>query len=130
MITLSDGSITLELHPDLYWSDELSWAPVSQNVERTITGALDIQASTLSGGRPITLEPEDDSAAWMPYASVVQLQAWAAIAGQQLTLTLPDGAHTVVFRHQDGALSARPVVQLRDRLASDFYLCVIRLMEI
>ena len=81
-------------------------------------------------GRPITLEPEDDSSAWMPSDAVVQLRNWAAVPGQQLILTLRNETRNVIFRHQDGGLEARPVVHYRDRTPTDWYLCVVRLMEI
>ncbi|ABX36083.1 putative transmembrane protein [Delftia acidovorans SPH-1] len=130
MITLSDGMNTLNLNPDLRWSDEDNWHPVQQSVQRTITGALDIQAAAMDKGRPITLEPEDDSSAWMSSGIVVQLRNWAAVPGQQLILTLRNETRNVVFRHQDGGLEARPVVHYRDRTPTDWYLCVVRLMEI
>ena len=130
MITLADATTTLELDPDLFWSDEDNWHPVAQNVERTITGALDIQVTAMQKGRPITLEPEDDSSAWMTSAVVQQLRNWAAVPGQQLILTLRGMSHTVLFRHQDGGFEAKPVIHYRDRVPGDWYLCVIRLMEI
>ncbi len=130
MITLSDGINTLNLNPDLRWSDEDNWHPVQQNVQRTITGALDIQAAAMEKGRPITLEPEDDGSAWMSSDIVVQLRNWAAVPGQQLILTLRNETRNVIFRHQDGGLEARPVVHYRDRTPTDWYLCVVRLMEI
>ena len=130
MITLTDGVTTLDLHPDLRWSDEDNWHPVAQTVERTLTGALDIQVATLQAGRPITLEPEDDGSAWVPASAVAQLRNWAAVPGQQLLLTLRNVSHTVLFRHQDGGLEARPVVHYRDRVAEDWFLVTIRLMEI
>lgn len=130
MITLSDGINTLNLNPDLRWSDEDNWHPVQQSVQRTITGALDIQAAAMDKGRPITLEPEDDSSAWMSSDIVVQLRNWAAVPGQQLILTLRNETRDVIFRHQDGGLEARPVVHYRDRTPTDWYLCVVRLMEI
>ncbi|MDX4956228.1 hypothetical protein [Delftia acidovorans] len=130
MITLSDGINTLNLNPDLRWSDEDNWHPVQQSVQRTITGALDIQAAAMDKGRPITLEPEDDSSAWMSSDIVVQLRNWAAVPGQQLILTLRNETRNVIFRHQDGGLEARPVVHYRDRTPTDWYLCVVRLMEI
>ena len=129
MITLSDSTTTLPLNPDLYWSDEDTWNPVQQSVERTITGAMDVQVGAMVGGRPITLEPENDESAWMTSAQVAQLRNWAAVPGQELTLTLRGVERTVIFRHQDGGFEARPVVHFRDRLPGDFYLCVIRLME-
>ncbi|WP_313329827.1 hypothetical protein [Comamonas sp.] len=130
MITLSDTTTVLELNPDLFWSDEDKWNPVQQAVQRTLTGALDIQVGTLTKGRPITLEPEDDSSAWMPSSIVAQLRNWAAEPAKQLTLTLRNQTRLVLFRHQDGGFEARPVVHYRDRVDKDFYLCVIRLMEI
>lgn len=130
MITLSDGTTTLELHPDLRWSDEDNWHPVAQSVVRTLTGNLDIQVAAMQAGRPVTLEPEDDSSAWMPSSSVAQLRNWAAVPGQQLLLTLRGVSRTVLFRHQDGGLEALPVVHYRDRVAEDWFLVTIRLMEI
>ena len=131
-LTLSDGSTTLTLNPDLYWSDENNWHAVEQAVERTITGALVIQAAARIAGRPITLEPIDDEAAWMTRADVTVLRNWAAAPGKTMTLTLRGGAREVIFRHQDGGFEARPVIQYRDghELPVDFYLCTIRLMEI
>ena len=131
-VTLADSGTTLTLNPDLYWSDENTWHPVQQAVERTITGAQVIQVAAMVNGRPITLEPEDDEAAWMTLADVAALRNWAAVPGKTMTLTLRGVARTVIFRHQDGGFDARPVLQYRDghELPADFYLCTIRLMEI
>ena len=131
-LTLSDGSTTLTLNPDLYWSDENNWHAVEQAVERTITGALVVQAAARIAGRPITLEPQDDEAAWMTLAVVTTLRNWAAVPGKTLALTLRGVAREVIFRHQDGGFEARPVLQYRDghELPADFYLCTVRLMEI
>ena len=131
-LTLADGTTTLTLNPDLYWSDENTWHPVQQAVERTITGAQVIQVAAMVNGRPITLEPEDDEAAWMKLSDVTVLRNWAAVPGKTMTLTLRGVARTVIFRHQDGGFDARPVLQYRDghELPADFYLCTIRLMEI
>ena len=130
MITLADATTTLEVDRDLFWSDEDNWHPVAQNVERTITGALDIQVAALQKGRPITLEPEDDSTAWMPRAAVDQLRNWAAVPGKVLTLTLRGEVRSVMFRHQDGGLEATPVVHYRDVVPNDWYLVTVRLMEV
>lgn len=105
-ITLTVGGTTLTLHEDLYWSDQHSWHPVEQTVERSVTGALIIQAqSRLDVGRPITLVCIDEKASWMPYATVEQLRNWAAVAGQVLTLTLRGVTYSVMFRHQEGSAS-------------------------
>ena len=129
-ITLSDGTTSVTLHQDLFWSDEFQWNPVQQTSERTITGALLVSSALLTAGRPITLEPENDGSAWMPRATVDALRNFAAVPGQELTLTLRSVARAVIFRHQDGGFSARPVVHYNDADSADWYLCTIRLMEI
>ena len=129
-ITLSDGTTTVALHKDLYWSDENSWHPVEQTKSYTITGAMIVMSGQRQAGRPITLEPEDDGSAWMSLATVLALRNWAAAPGQELTLTLHGITYTVLFRHEDGGLEATPI-QHRDTLdGSDFYRCVVRLLEI
>lgn len=130
MITLADANTVITLDPDLKWSDEDNWHPVQQSVQRTLSGALSVQAAQMVKGRPITLEPENDSSAWMRSSVVAQLRNWAAVPGKTMTLTLRGQTRTVMFRHQDGGFEARPVVHYRDRVDTDFYLCVIRLMEI
>ena len=131
-LTLADVSTTLTLNPDLYWSDENTWHPVQQTADRTITGAHVVQAALMVKGRPITLEPQDDSAAWMSLSDVTALRNWAAVPGKTMTLTLRGVERDVIFRHQDGGFEARPVIQYRDghELTTDFYRCTIRLMEI
>lgn len=131
-ITLSDGTTAIDLPADLYWSDEVPWSPVLQTAERTITGAMIVQTATRIGGRPITLQAPDDSGGWAPRATLDQLMAWAATAGQQLTLTLRGTARTVMLRHQDGAaVQARPIVHYTDVQQSDWYhIDAIQLMEL
>ena len=131
-LTLADVSTTLTLNPDLFWSDEHNWNPVAQVAERSITGAHIIQVAGMIKGRPITLEPIDDEAAWMSRDDAEALRNWAAVPGKTMTLTLRGEAREVIFRHQDGGFEARPVLQYRDghELPVDFYLCTIRLMEI
>ena len=130
-ITLAVGGTTLNLSPDLFWSDENNWHPVEQSVTRSITGALIIQPQGRDAGRPITLEAEDDNSAHMPLSAVAQLRNWAAVPGQELTLTLRGIARTVIFRHQDGAaVEATPWVHYSDVQTGDLYRVTLRLMEI
>ncbi len=130
-ITLSDGTTTIELHRDLFWSDENDWQPVEQTATRTITGALVVQSSSRVAGRPITLAPEDESSAWMARSVIEALRNFAAVPGKTMTLTLRGVSRSVIFRHHDGnAIEARPVVHYNDVLPTDRYLCTVRLMEI
>lgn len=50
-ITLSDGTTTIELPPDLHWRDEFSWTPVEQSTEYSLTGALIVQSGARQAGR-------------------------------------------------------------------------------
>lgn len=132
-ISLAVGATTLQLHPDLFWSDESNWHPVEQSVQRGITGALIVQAAErLDGkGRPITLAPIDEQSAWTTRAALDQLRNWAAVPAQELTLTLRGVTYTVMFRHQDGAaIEASPVVHFNTVDSTDFYLVTIRLMVV
>ncbi len=133
-ITLSDGTTTLTLDPDLYWADEFDWFSVEQAVERGLTGALIIQTASRVKGRPITLAPSDDAAAWMPRATLTQLAAWESSPALTLTLNLRGTVFTVAFRRHDGApFEARPVEFVADPLpgdVGDWYLTTIRLIEV
>lgn len=128
---LVSGAITVALSDDLFWSDENTWNPVEQTAQRTVTGALIVQAAQRVGGRPITLQPPDDSSAWMSRATVDDIRNLAAVAGREMTLTLRGNNYDVIFRHHDGAaVDANPVVFYRDEDEEDFYLVTLRLMEL
>lgn len=130
-ITLAYQATTLTLDPDLKWADEHQWHPVEQTSQRTITGALIISTAARIGGRPITLQPDDDSSAWMPRSMIDTLRSWAAVPGRQMTLTLRGTPHTVIFRHHDGiAVEASPIVFYSDEDGSDWYKATLRFMEI
>ena len=130
-ITLTDGATAIDLSPDLYWSDENAWHPVEQTVQRTLTGALIVSAATRLKGRPITLQPQTDSEAWMTRATLDALRAMGAVAGKTMTLTLRGAPYSVIFRHHEGpAIEATPVVHFADITADDWYLVTLRFTEV
>lgn len=130
-ITLSDGTTVIDLHKDLLWSDEMSWSPVQQTVEQSITGSLIVQIGVRQAGRPITLESEDGESAAMLRSVVDQLRNWAAVPGKQMTLTLRGVTRNVLFRLQDGpAIDATPWIHRDDVEPGDKYLCTFKFMEI
>ncbi len=128
-ITLSDGTTTISLNPDLFWVDE-DFSPVKQETETTITGSQIVQAGVLTAGRPITLQPEDDNSAWMTRAVIEQLRNWAVVPLQELTLTLRGVSRTVIFRHEEKGVEFAPVAHRRDVDTTDQYRCTLRVMEI
>ena len=131
-LTLSDGTTTVTLDPDLLWSDEFSWKRVEQSVVPSVTGALIVQSARFAAGRPITLQPEDNSAAWMPRSALEQLYAWSEQSNLVLVLDGLRGlSRSVVFRSQNGApIEAGPVLHRDDVEPDDAYLVTLKLMEI
>ena len=108
-ILLSDGPTTLVLPGGLEWSDEYAWAPVEQSMTRSVTGKPIVQSVGLVAGRPITLAGSERRA-WVARSVCDAVQAWAAVAGKELTLTIRGIAYPVLFRHHDQpAFTARPV---------------------
>lgn len=130
MTTLSDGVTTLTISDDLAWPDEHAWQPVVQTVQPTLTGAIVVSLGTLQAGRPITLKGDVDEAGCLTRAQLDQCATWAAIAGRTLTLTLRGVARSVIFRHQDGAIQAAPLVPFNDVQAADYYVVTLRFMTI
>jgi hypothetical protein len=102
---------------------------VTQASERTLSGALVLDYGTRIAGRNITLQGADDSA-WLPLATLQTLTAWAAVAGRELVLNLNGTAYNVVFRQQDGAIAARPVVFYNDEGGGDWFAVTLRFLEI
>lgn len=93
----------IELPGDLEWTDEYRWSPVGQQVTRTLTGALVIQASAMQSGRPITLEAKGDSHVWLARGVIDTLRSALTTPGATMELTLVDGrTFTVTGRHHDG----------------------------
>lgn len=133
-ITLTVGATVLNLDPDLQWVDQLSWSPVVQSVTHSVSGALLIDEQVKLGGRPITLQPPDSSAAWMPLATVSQLLSWAAEPDRVLILNLRGTTFNVRFRRTDGQpVEATPVTFVADPVPGGFgddYLVTLRLIEI
>lgn len=129
-ITLSDGTTTLTLPGDFDWEDEYTWTPVVQDAGYTLTGAMVVETASKQTGRPITLVGADDRA-WVTRAALDQLRTWAAIPGQQLTLTLRSVARDVLFRHQDGAIDAvEQILFFEDPQSGTYYRLTLRFMEI
>jgi len=100
VITLSDGTNTVELPEDLNWIDR-TWSPVSQSFTRSVTGKAIIQVAAAQLGQPITLQAPDRGG-WMLATKEPQILEWHNEPGQKLTLDFHGETHTVQFRHHDG----------------------------
>lgn len=127
---ITDGANSVTLPDDLDWTDELSWSPVQQSAEPSITGATIVQIQARQSGRPITLEGTDTR--YVSGAGVAQLHAWSQAPGQELALTLRGVSRAVIFRHHDApAFTAREIFGRVPALdASQSYEITLKLMEI
>jgi len=127
---ITDGAHSVTLPDDLDWTDELSWSPVQQSAEPSITGATIVQIQARQSGRPITLEGTDTR--YVSGAGVAQLHAWSQAPGQELALTLRGVSRAVIFRHHDApAFTAREIFGRVPTLdASQSYEITLKLMEI
>jgi len=107
-------AITLDaiVLPDtLVWEDEISWSPVAQSVETTLTGALIREEATRLAGRPITLTGKSDSnshTGGMTRSALLTLRAALIVADATFTLTLHDARTFTVAPRQD-PLDAEPL---------------------
>lgn len=126
MITL--GTVTLP--PYLLWEDEFTWSAVAQGAEYFLAGSLDIQASTMLAGRPITLVG-DTNRGWITRATLLDLYALTNTP-QELTLNYHDREFTVRFNHANGKpVSAVPLVKrIPPKDTDKYHSLVIRLMEV
>lgn len=132
MSILTDGTISVTISDDLTWTDEYKWLPVNQTGQRTITGAMVVSSTALIGGRPITLEP-DEQGPWHSRAQTDALRNLAAAPGKELTLTLRGQNYNVIFRHQDTggvAMDAVPIIPFNAPIDTDYYKVTLRLMEL
>lgn len=121
----------LGLHHDLLWTDEHSWSKTVATRTYAVTGALIVQVGTRKAGRHITLAAPNEEMGWLPRATVDTLRAWADVAGLQMQLQMDNGqTYNVQFRHDDGALEARPVKGFTSPDPADYFLATIRFMEI
>jgi hypothetical protein len=133
-----DNNLTLTLPDDLIWTDEHHWTAAICKTDYMLTGSLLVETGIRQKGRPITLQAESDMA-WVTRGVVDQLYEWANVvalgAPLRLRLTFFDNtprarSFTVVFRLNDGAIEAQPVLGLPHRSSADWYRTTLRFLEI
>lgn len=131
MITLTYNGTTAHLSDRLQWPGEYEWSPVAQSTDYSTTGKFLVDVALKQAGRPIVLNGKD-SAAWIPRTLCDTLQAWAALPGISLTLTLRGVARAVMFDHANKGFEAEPVWKLLDgeQAPEQLYLPTFRFLEI
>lgn len=92
----------IALKPDLYWSNEFSWSPITARETISVTGAAIIQRGKRIKGRRINLSSGDDTA-WVTRAQLDALTALRDTKPENVTLTFGDGrVFQVIFNDVDG----------------------------
>lgn len=129
MTTLAFGASSISIPDDLTWTDEFSWKPAVQSIERTLTGAMILQQAAKQGGRPITLTG-DETTGWVTRNIVEALYAAGEAAGQAMVLTLRGVPHNVVADQENGLITASPVVDYSDPLSTDNYAVTLRFLKV
>lgn len=119
---------TLTLPEDLLWQDEFLHDAVAQNTTRTEGGALIVEESAITAGRPITLVGGAD-AGWMTRSDLIALRALADAAATTRLLTLNDGrTFNVMFARP--AIEAEPIIAFNFPVAADFYAVTLKLFTV
>ncbi|MCP3286988.1 MULTISPECIES: hypothetical protein [Aeromonas] len=125
MITLAG----IELPDDLDWEDEFAWEPVGQVITPTLSGAIIVEESVQSEGRPITLR--SDGEAWVRRSTVLALQSLAAAPSTRMPLFLNGRIFTVIWRRENsGGLEAKQLYRIADPDAQTPYEITLRLLEV
>ena len=127
-------SITLDaitLPDDLIWSNEYDWSNVTQDVKKTLTGALIIQESTQPKGRPITLSGGVDHA-WITKATLDLIKAKIDTVDLTMTLTINGTPYSVQFVRAGNTspMQAKSIQDLSNPDATDLYSVTLNFMEV
>ncbi|CAM4082618.1 Cyclic nucleotide-binding domain-containing protein [Comamonas aquatilis] len=119
----------IELPRGMLWVDEFDWSAVAKAVDRSITGALVIDAMAVIEGRPITLQAVEDQG-WIARQTLLAVQALAQEPGAQYPLVLADGRSFSVQFAADNPVSAKPVARPELPPADYPYVATLRLITV
>lgn len=127
-------AITLDainLPDDLVWRDEYGWSNVSQNIKRSLTGALVIQESTQAKGRIITISGSPNTA-WITKSVLDALLAKANVPDTIMTLTYHGTPYNVMFSRNGNTspVDAKQLFDLSDPTATDIYYVALKFIEV
>lgn len=123
----------VSLEDGFLWPDEFEWKPIEQKQERAIDGTLIIQEGKKKSGRPITLQPADQSMGWVQLKHLKTLYEWSLLQEQfRLEFEWPHDQRqfNVIFNHEAGALEAKPVKDIPAVSEDDYYNVTMRFTEL
>ena len=119
----------IELPRGMLWVDEFDWSAVEKSVDRSITGALVIDAMARVEGRPITLQAVEDQG-WIRRQTLLAVKALAEEPGAEYALVLADGRGFTVQFAADSPVSARPISRPELPETTHPYVATLRLITV
>ena len=125
VITISDGTTTVELPGDLEWTDEYQWSPIAGESAYSLGGRLVVHESAVLTGRPLTLSGDPT---WLQRGTIEQLRAMD-LPSAVLTVTLADGRQFLCgWRRDDGPpIRAESVAYSAPSADTDWYSVTLQL---
>jgi len=102
-MTQTLNGLPLSDNGNLVWTDEMDWTPMAQAVNRSASGALDVQLQALTKGRPITLTGD-----WISRANLDALAA-TITATDPMALVLASRTLSVIWDHAGKPIEASPL---------------------
>ena len=129
-ISITDGSTTVTLPPDLVWVDEFSSSQIAQDTKRSLSGAFVVFESLKIQGRPISLMSDDDSG-WISRSDLITLRALEEQVDTTMTLSHNGTNYNVRFDRSNGSgVTARAVIDCSDPSNDHKYALSLKLLTV
>ena len=127
MITLD----AITLPDDLIWRNEYKWQPVSQVIDKSLTGVLIIQEAQQVKGRDIILVGTDSSG-WITKATLDLLKVKYDTANLTMVLIINSVSYNVMFKRSSnqGALAAQLIRECSNPSANENYSVTLEFITI
>jgi hypothetical protein len=128
-MTIVLDSITLP--DDLIWSNEYDWHPVSQVINKSLTGALIIQEAAQIKGREITLTGGADYA-WITKATLDLLKVKVDTPDLTMVLAMNGTNYNVIFNRSgnSGAIQAATIKGCANPSLTENYSVILNLITV
>ena len=121
----------IDLPDDLVWGDEFGWSNVTQDVQKSLTGALIIQESVQTKGRIITIAGTQDSA-WITKTTLDLILAKANVPDTIMTLLYHGESFNVMFSRSGNTspVDAKSIIDYSNRDADCPYSVTLKFIEV
>lgn len=125
MITLD--AITLPF--DLVFTNEFAWSPITQSVNKSLSGALIVEEHKQLKGRRIILDGGTDGG-WIDRATLLLLKAKMDTVDLQMVLDVDGNSYNVIFDQSNNPIDARQIIECSDPTATSQYHIKLSFIEV